>query len=43
MISEEGNFASILTHPIAATCLAISLLFLCWPLFRKLIVRKVKK
>jgi putative tricarboxylic transport membrane protein len=42
MISEEGNFASILTHPIAVTFLTISLIFLCWPMLSKLIVRKAK-
>jgi putative tricarboxylic transport membrane protein len=37
MISEEGNFASILTHPIAMVCLIISLLFLLWPVLKGII------
>jgi putative tricarboxylic transport membrane protein len=37
MIAEEGNFASIMDHPIALSCLVISFLFLLSPVFSKLI------
>jgi putative tricarboxylic transport membrane protein len=35
MIAEEGNFASIMDHPIAVVCLVISFLFLLSPVFSK--------
>ncbi|MDR1862362.1 MAG: tripartite tricarboxylate transporter permease [Treponema sp.] len=37
MMAEEGNFSSILTHPIAVVCLFVSLLFLCWPAVKGII------
>ncbi|WP_101910110.1 tripartite tricarboxylate transporter permease [Marasmitruncus massiliensis] len=40
MISENGNFAMILQHPIAVVCLIISLLFVFVPLFSKKIRQK---
>ncbi|MEA5010219.1 MAG: tripartite tricarboxylate transporter permease [Angelakisella sp.] len=33
MIAENGNFAAILTRPIATVCLVIAMLFLILPLF----------
>ena len=33
MIAENGNFAAILTRPIATVCLMIAMLFLILPLF----------
>jgi TctA family transporter len=42
MIMSEGQFSDILSHPIAVVFLAVSLLFVVWPMFKSLVKWKKK-